>query len=390
MKLDKEYISKIISDYLLGIISDEDNKVLNNWLKDSYNKMIFEKISNANSLASKIEKYKRFNKNNAWNRISSNLSEENKQSLKIPAQYKIRKIYKYASLIFIVLGVSLFFVLRNSNNTEKNILAKIDNNAKDIILTTSKGEIVIGDKDTTLFLNNVNLKSTKEEISYSLGNQTQTKTLEYNEVKIPKGATYKIVLSDGTIVWLNSKTNLKFPINFVGNSRDVYLIDGEAYFNVTKNKEKPFIVHFKKKKIRVLGTKFNVKSYQNNDKDYVTLIEGSIKLNSGVNEILLEPNEQAVLNNSISQVTLRSVDANIFTLWRDNVYIYKDTSIQNLFNDISRDFDITIIYQDKELKNKRLSLKVDRNKSLESIVSAIAKASHLKILIKGKVLTIRE
>lgn len=390
MKLDKEYISKIISDYLLGIISDEDNKVLNNWLKDSYNKMIFEKISNANSLASKIEKYKRFNKNNAWNRISSNLSEENKQSLKIPAQYKIRKIYKYASLIFIVLGVSLFFVLRNSNNTEKNILAKIDNNAKDIILTTSKGEIVIGDKDTTLFLNNVNLKSTKEEISYSLGNQTQTKTLEYNEVKIPKGATYKIVLSDGTIVWLNSKTDLKFPINFVGNSRDVYLIDGEAYFNVTKNKEKPFIVHFKKRNIRVLGTKFNVKSYQNNDNDYVTLIEGSIKLNSGVNEILLEPNEQAVLNNSISQVTLRSVDANIFTLWRDNVYIYKDTSIQNLFNDISRDFDITIIYQDKELKNKRLSLKVDRNKSLESIVSAIAKASHLKILIKGKVLTIRE
>ena len=390
MKLDKEYISKIISDYLLGIISDEDNKVLNNWLKDSHNKMIFNKFSDPNFLNRKIEKYNRFNKGKAWDRILRESLIETQSSPKISSSnhFKITKLYKYVALIFITVGIFMLFILKN-NSIEKNLIAKVDNNPKGIVLTTSKGEMIIGNKDTTLLLNNVNLSSSIHQLTYSLENNSENAILEYNEIKIPKGATYKILLSDGTIVWLNSKTALKFPINFVGKTRDVYLVDGEAYFNVSKDVKKPFIVHFKKRDIKVLGTKFNVKSYQNNENDYITLVEGSIKLNAGINEVLIKPNEQVVINNKISKVTLKSVDANIFTLWRDNVYIYKDTSIENLFNDISRDFDIAIVYQDKALKDKRLSLKVDRNKSLESIVSAIAKASHLKIIIQGKILTIR-
>jgi len=390
MKLDKEYISKIISDYLLGIISDEDNKVLNNWLKDSHNKMIFNKFSDPNFLNLKIEKYNRFNKGKAWDRILRESLIETQSSPKISSSnhFKITKLYKYVALIFITVGIFMLFILKN-NSIEKNLIAKVDNNPKGIVLTTSKGEMIIGNKDTTLLLNNVNLSSSIHQLTYSLENNSENAILEYNEIKIPKGATYKILLSDGTIVWLNSKTALKFPINFVGKTRDVYLVDGEAYFNVSKDVKKPFIVHFKKRDIKVLGTKFNVKSYQNNENDYITLVEGSIKLNAGINEVLIKPNEQVVINNKISKVTLKSVDANIFTLWRDNVYIYKDTSIENLFNDISRDFDIAIVYQDKALKDKRLSLKVDRNKSLESIVSAIAKASHLKIIIQGKILTIR-
>ena len=389
MKLDKEYISKIISDYLLGIISNEDHIVLDNWLKDSYNKKIFDKISDANFLNRKIEKYNRFDKGKAWDKISRETLIETQSLPKVSSSnhFRIRKVYKYAALIFIALGISMLLVIKN-NNRNTNILANIDNNPQEIILTTSEGEITIGNKDTTLLLNNVNLSSNTQQISYSLENHSENAILEYNEIRIPKGATYKILLSDSTIVWLNSKTALKFPINFVGKTRDVYLVDGEAYFNVSKDATKPFIVHFKKREIRVLGTKFNVKSYKNNENDYITLVEGSIKLNSGVNEVLIKPNEQVVVSNKINQISLKSVDANIFTLWRDNVYIYRDTSIQNLFNDISRDFDITIVYQDKELKDKRLSLKVDRNKSLESIVSAIAKASHLKIFIRGKVLTI--
>ncbi|MFV0269028.1 MAG: sigma-70 family RNA polymerase sigma factor [Draconibacterium sp.] len=173
------------------------------------------------------------------------------------------------------------------------------------------------------YLDELKVKDTKiasdgKRLEYHAEKKKETKKAEiiYNTLKVPRGGQFFLILSDSTRVWLNSESELRYPVTFPNEKREVTLI-GEAYFEVTKNIKQPFIVHSEKQQIEVLGTSFNVTAYRNNEFIRTTLIEGRVKVSSTDYETYLEPSYQALVNSQNGHTTKQLVKTELYTIWKD-------------------------------------------------------------------------
>ncbi|HEY8896954.1 MAG TPA: FecR domain-containing protein [Niastella sp.] len=207
-------------------------------------------------------------------------------------------------------------------------------------------------------------KDANGQIIYESGN-TQNKPTEivYNTLEIPNGGEYELVLSDGSKVWLNSASRIKFPVNFTGNTREVE-INGEAYFEIAKDKARPFKVHFNSSTVEVLGTHFNVNAYDNEITQAVTLLEGSVKVRSAIGaaskgeqpakntvdepaqSAILKPGEQAVLSRDHSPLTIHhSTDLEEAVAWKNGLFMFADEDLKSVMRKLARWYDFTPEYQ---------------------------------------------
>ncbi len=194
------------------------------------------------------------------------------------------------------------------------------------------------------------------------------------ETKIPKGVKSKIVLSDGTVVYLNSGTYLKYPAQFKGGMREVFLI-GEGYFEVTKDSKHPFIVNADGFKIKVLGTHFNVKNYSDDYQIVATLLEGKICVSKSINNdnnlIELKPNEQVTLNRSSGKMDKLTVQANLFTNWRENKYYFDGKNLEEISKELERGFNIKILILSENLKKEIFTGLFDKGETITEILDII-------------------
>lgn len=166
----------------------------------------------------------------------------------------------------------------------------------------------------------------------------------YNELYIPNGGEYQLVLADGSKVWLNSASRLKFPVNFSGNTREVEL-SGEAYFEIAKDKTKPFKVHFSDNStVEVLGTHFNVNSYEDESRQAVTLLEGSVKVSNPQEEVKIVPGQQAVLAGS-DKIKVKHVSTEEAVAWKNGYFMFEDEDIKSIMRKLARWYDFTPVYQ---------------------------------------------
>lgn len=373
MELHPEHISQLITKYLTGELTTKEEDLLDAWLEDPYNELQFNKIVDPNSFIKKVDQYRKYDSSKAFKNV-------------IKKQGKPYKMWlSYAAVIVLPIGIALGLLSKSIWDAPQsnNLLADTEIASTEVLLSTQEGSYTLGKSDTTLSIGNMHLQTDKEQLSYSTGSTSvKEEKLVYNVLKTPKGVKYKVVLSDGTNVWLNSETTFRYPINFITNKREVFVEEGEAFFDVTSNKDKPFVVNFNDKKIEVLGTEFNVKAYDDEDYDLVTLVEGSIKLISEHNDIELIPNQQAIISHSNNDMQVKVVEGALYTAWKDNVYLYKDQPLNTIIRDLERDFDIRVFYQNQDLKNEKFSLKISRKLPFEAIFSAIEKTHEIDIDIK--------
>lgn len=218
-----------------------------------------------------------------------------------------------------------------------------------------------------------------------LPNSTAAKNI-MNTVKTPRGGTYKVVLADGTIVQLNSNSKLTFPSQFTTTERRV-TFEGEGYFEVAKDKTKMFIVTTavgnKKQEVKVFGTSFNIMAYADETSIKTTLVEGSVsikELNSST-EILMKPNELVELDNT--GMVKGSADLQAALSWRNNIFYFANESIQNVLKQISRWYDIDIIYNSNLIETPVWG-QMSRSKKLSEVLEILEKTNQLKFNIKGK------
>lgn len=381
MELEPKHISELITKHLIGKLSDEEKNLLDKWLEDPYNQMQFDKITHGESFLNKFEKYEKYNTQKAWKNLL--------RSKRKP--YKEWLAYAAVILIPLCIGVLIFQNSLLENEQVQLLSENKEATLDEILLTTNKGDYVLGKADTIYQIGSVDVASDSEQLSYnSKKTDNKPQELVYNTLQTPKGVKYKVVLSDGTEVWLNSETKFRYPVNFISNKREVFVEEGEAFFDVTRNVEKPFIVNFNHKKIQVLGTEFNVKSYEDEDNDLVTLVEGSIKLLTENNDVELVPNQQAVIRRINDKMQIKSVEGALYTAWKDNVYLYKNQPLNTIVRDLERDFDIRIFYQNQDLKDEKFSLKISRKLPFEAIFSAIEKTHEVAIEIKDNNVVIRK
>lgn len=212
---------------------------------------------------------------------------------------------------------------------------------------------------------------------YYLSNVSNSDKVQYAEIIAPRGSISNFELPDGSTVWLNSGSKLKYPVKFGKKNRQVAL-NGEGYFSVKKDTDKPFIVNAGKIYIEVLGTMFDVKSYENDDNTYVTLEKGKVKVDYEQKTLAyLHPGEQISISQNGSQFNVSGVDATLFSIWREGKIIFKDESFKNILNTFERMYNVDFEIGDKEILEYKYYA-VFENESIDEVLKLIQITSPLK------------
>ena len=214
-------------------------------------------------------------------------------------------------------------------------------------------------------------------------------TEEYNKLTTPIGGEYSLVLSDGTKVFLNADSELKYPVEFSDGKRIVDL-KGEAYFEVHKDSLRPFIVRMNGAEVTVLGTSFNVNTYGDDGQIYTTLVNGSVRVSSVKNgqAEVLKPGMQSVMNVQSGLLTVRKVDVEPYVAWREGRFVFRAMTLDLIMRQLQRWYDFEVFYQNSELKDYEFRGVIKRDMDLDKVLSVIKATTNVDFEVKGKVITI--
>lgn len=376
-------ISALIAREMSGQLNQEEKESLDNWLKSSpKNELLYQKIVDRTNFSKQNDLYDRVNVKKAWNNISVHLdTNSGKRSL--------RRFFMYAAAIvlpfFMVATAYWYFNGQTVNQFSASAISPGTPNAVLIMANGANVNLQSGKDEKLLENDGTIIQNKSAELSYPVNAPAKSKEEKFNTLIIPKGGEYRLVLSDGTRIFLNSMSKLVFPVKFTGNLREVTL-EGEAFFEVTKDPSKPFIVSTKGLKVEVLGTSFNIKSYPDENQSYTTLVEGKVKLNSGnqLSEInYLTPNQQAVYNPSSETIAIQDVDANQVVQWTQGRYTFSNQSLDEIMKTLSRWYDFTYKYEEEGLRSIRFEGGLNKYERIDPILDIIYKTGKVQITVKG-------
>ena len=243
-------------------------------------------------------------------------------------------------------------------------------------LLLGDGSVVTLEKGETY--KNSDIISNGEELISKSSKKTKNK-LVYNYITVPRGGQFSVKLSDGTQVWLNSDSQLKFPVAFSdGDTRVVELIYGEAYFDVSpsvNHNGSKFKVKNQNQEIEVLGTEFNLRAFKDEKYVFTTLVEGEIVLDNGVSKQKLSPNDQSTLDKESNNMNISKVDVSYEVSWKYGAFSFKDKPLTEIVKIISRWYDIDIVILNKEIENKTFRGVLRKDQNLEALLTIIKNLS---------------
>lgn len=333
------------------------------------------------------------------------LEEENFQSIKASiAQSKtnrrISPVYRYAAAaaIIVILGFGVLYFSKNKQLDTKNLLATNDK-ALDVLPGVDKAVLTLADGSKVVLDNNSNeniieksgltISKTKDgQLIYKVSNGVQKgNTVAYNTIETAKGNQYQVLLPDGTKVWLNAASSLKYPEVFTGKERRVVLT-GEAYFEVAKDKTRPFFVRTvsspkdnRGQDVEVLGTHFNINSYMDDQSVKTTLLEGSVKVSNDNSSKILKPGEQAVINNyGLGTIHILQADTDDETAWKNGLFRFSNAGLKSILNQIERWYDVKIDYN--SVPDKRYNGMVPRNAKLSEVLQMLEVTGNINFEIE--------
>lgn len=210
---------------------------------------------------------------------------------------------------------------------------------------------------------------------------------EYHTMEVPRGAEYNLTLSDGTKVWLNADTRLKFPAHFNSEKRYVELT-GEAYFQVSRDETRPFIVHSGDIDVRVLGTEFCIRNYTDKP-TLATLVNGSVEVTdySG-RQMVLTPGQQTVTTNGYT--TVRNVETIYYTSWKDGYFIFENTPLEEIMEELSLWYDCQYFFQNTAAAELRITARLKKYDEIDVLLGILSKTNEIQIEKKGNAIMIRQ
>lgn len=294
----------------------------------------------------------------------------------------------------ILLAIGLIFGGRYFKKETISVPNKIVIGSDKAVLTLENGDQVALEKGKSF--QKGTMRSNGEQIVYGTHERIDDEDdVLYNYLTIPRGGQFYLQLSDGTKVWLNSETKLKYPVTFhEGQTREVELVYGEAYFEVTpstQNKGSDFSVVSNDQTISVLGTEFNVSAYKDDDEIVTTLVGGKIALEKGNSRKTLRPNQQSRIQKNMDQIEVIDMDASQAISWVNGVFIFDGESLDEIMKVLSRWYDIDVIFESAQRKDFNFTGILERTKSFDDILTLIGVASQgeVKFEVKNKTVHIK-
>lgn len=347
--MNSSQIENIIVKYLTNEATLVDLDFLSKWIENSENEKYF-----FNYIKTKYEVTSAMSEPNIEN-IKKSLREKIKKDKNPFYRYKIDAVLKYAAIIAVIIGAGYF--IQNSNSiyttneikvVEKGILIP-DEEAITIQLEDGTKQTINPERETEIRDSKGNLIGNQNKSKVVYSDSSTIEKLVYNTINVPYGKRFDVILSDGTHVFLNAGTSLRYPVKFIdGLQRDVYLT-GEAYFDVTEDKNHPFIVHADNMNVEVLGTKFNISHYAEDQNINTVLVEGAVNLykDAGVlshksNSTLLKPGFKAEWNKFNETIEIENVDTRIYTAWIDGKLIFRNTTFREIRKRLERHCNVII------------------------------------------------
>lgn len=299
-----------------------------------------------------------------------------------------RKIMVAASVI-LVIGLGTHFIFQKNTRCPKMVASKVTHDKKPgktgAILTLSNGsKIVLDSVGNGLLANQSNTTVSKKNggLVYNAGTDAQ---VVYNTMTTPRARQYNLELSDGTKVWLNASSSITFPTSFAANERKV-AITGEVYFEVAKDKTKPFRVLVNDMQVNVLGTHFNVNAYEDEGTVNTTLLEGSVLITEKSKKVLLKPGQQAQKQKSGVIAVNDDVNMDEVMGWKNGLFYFENASLQMVLRQLSRWYDVDVVYE-KGVPSRAFEGEIQRDLNLSQVLRILEKNKvHFKI--DGKILRV--
>ena len=372
-------VSRLIVKDLQGCISLEEKIVLNKWLEESSeNREIYHRVQGRVNREERQRIIRKLNKRAAWERVDRNTKKYRHPIL--------RRCMKYAATIVLPLfmvGVGFYLIRDKEEIHPVAEMVKISPGVTKAELVLADGhKVVLGTEtiDSLVSEEGVNIVKDGNGVSY-LGNKEEG-DLAYNIMRVPRGGEFKVRLQDGTLVYMNSETELKYPVRFVGKERRVYL-SGEAYFEVQRDTTKPFIVVMNGNEVRVLGTEFNVRSYEDEKCQFTTLVAGKVLLTTHDHRCIeLLPNEQGIVDPQ-GDIRKEQVDVALYTAWKDGNFVFRKQSLEHIMEIVERWYDLKVIFEDEWCKQVSFSGNVERYDDFSKLAEMLEATGSVKFRIKN-------
>jgi len=337
----KKRIAYLVAGFLEKNLTGEEETELDDWINASdQNQRIFDDLIDPDKLRQGFKELDNLDVQASWQRI-----EQRKEAIK---PLRLWPKYAAAAAIVILLGVTIFYLYPEDTDTGKKNMtaapADIMPGGNKATLTLDDGATVALDEIPNGIISaekSAGIKKINEgELTYDA---STTSVMGYNTLTTPKGGQYTVILPDGSKVILNAASSLKYPLSFTGENRVVELT-GEGYFEISKDKTKPFIVKTTKQQVEVLGTHFNINAYADESKIHTTLVEGSVRVSASGIQKVLSPGYQTILDEN-NLLTIKQADLLEVTAWKEGNFEFVNAPIETIMKQVARWYDAGIVYE---------------------------------------------
>lgn len=384
MIIDMDYkneIGHLLQKYFSGTIMPDEQRLLDSWMKEKEeHKQLFDRLRKDTRFAEEYGIFREVDTTRAWEtfRVKNGLRR----------QRRITTWIKYAAVIalpLLIAGVWLLFPRGGERSIPVAQNTKIVKREESPVLEVVGGGKVILEKEKDKMIEagrGVDVQQSSGMLVYS--DSVVSEYVDTNVLRIPKGGEFKLQLADGTRVYLNSATDLRYPVAFTGPERRVYL-KGEAYFEVAKDVEHPFIVVTDDVQVRVYGTSFNVNTL-GADGVRTVLVEGKVGIRGQDldREYVLKPNELAFYDRNSRDMKIETVDPDLYTLWRKGIFVFERETLENIMNTLSLWYDMEVFFQSESAKQLHFSGHMKRYEQIEDILHAITDATGVVFTINDR------
>lgn len=383
-RLDKsmnEQIKHCAIAWLEGIATDDELKILQLWVEESDEN--YAELKSLKQAWLQVGREQRYDEEKGWKSLLVRLSDQ--------SFFRRRRVWirwaSCAAVLALLFAGGVLYWMNVSSSHETELLAEGNiepGSRKAVLVLGSDEKVMLNDGlDDGILRNDRTVKKKGNTLVYESNGGNDT-VVEFNRLITPRGGEYAVVLSDGTKVWLNAESELKYPVYFKGKERQVFL-KGEAYFDVSRCEERPFTVYSDKARITVLGTEFNVKNYDDGA-IATTLVEGAVSVSDGDNVCRLHPGQQAMI--SAQGLEVKNVETALYTAWKDGYFIYRETSLEDILKELSRWYDFIYFYQNERSASLNFTAKLKKFDSVEKVFEVLRATGEVDFVVKGKAVTV--
>jgi len=417
-------IARLIIKHHEGTINEQESHELTEWCDMSEcNRLLFEKLSALNFIQDEIKDLPDISalKNERWEKVITVIEAEESPAPQAVTKQRLPIRYFAAATVLLIASSIWFFAKEKTYTTPP--ISQAPSSYKDIapggnkaILTLANGSSIIIENERNGIIahqDSARVEKKREgQLVYTVQDHTNPriykpssleKTYEdptvysrespppnkmaYNILTIPKGGQFQVILSDGSKVWLNNASSLRYPVTFSGDQREVELIEGEAYFEITPKVHQPFKVKLGKMSVGVLGTSFNISAYANENRIQTTLLTGGVRVFLDSTQTVLKPGEQAqVTREGLKKIKLNYAQGAV--AWKNGIFHFEKADIRTVMEALARWYDLDVVYEGAVTEDQQFDGEFPRNQYLSHAIN-ILEDHDLHLRLEGRKIIVR-